>query len=118
MTKRYRPYSPKQAFLLPPSPTEWLPEDHLALFVMDVVGQLDLSAVHQRYRQADPRGTHPYHPLMSNRPTGDVFWAQIGGVNLAVAETVDQPGGDQFCGSNSSSRAAGCEPTRPRTSVR
>ena len=64
MTKAYRPYSPKQAFLLPPSPTEWLPEDHLARFVMDVVGQMDLSEIHARYQQMDPRGTQPYHPLM------------------------------------------------------
>jgi transposase len=64
VTKAYRPYSPKQAFLLPPSPMEWLPEDHLARFVMDVVGQLDLSAIHARYQERDPRGTQPYHPLM------------------------------------------------------
>jgi transposase len=43
---------------------EWLPEDHLARFVMDVVGQLDLSAIHARYQERDPRGTPPYHPLM------------------------------------------------------
>jgi transposase len=64
VTKGYRPYTPKQAFLLPPSPTEWLPDDHLAHFVMDVVGQLDLSAIHRRCQKADPRGTQPYHPLM------------------------------------------------------
>jgi transposase len=62
--KSYRPYSPKQAFLLPPSPTEWLPDDHLAHFVMDVVAQLDLSAIHRRCQGTDPRGTQPYHPLM------------------------------------------------------
>ena len=64
MTKPYRPYSPKQAFLLPPSPTEWLPDDHLAHFVMDVVGQLDLAPIHRRCQSSDPRGTQPYHPLM------------------------------------------------------
>jgi len=64
VTKSYRPYSPKQAFLFPPSPTEWLPDDHLAHFVMDVVAQLDLSAIHRRCQSTDPRGTQPYHPLM------------------------------------------------------
>ena len=64
MTKPYRPYSPKQAFLFPPSPSEWLPEGHLAHFVMDVVAQLDLMPIHQRCQAADPRGTQPYHPLM------------------------------------------------------
>jgi transposase len=64
VTKSYRPYAPKQAFLFPPSPTEWLPEDHLAQFVMDVVGQLDLDGIHRRCQSTDPRGTQPYHPLM------------------------------------------------------
>jgi transposase len=64
VTKGYRPYTPKQAFLFPPSPTEWLPDDHLAHFVMDVVAQLDLSAIHRRCQSTDPRGTQPYHPLM------------------------------------------------------
>jgi transposase len=64
VTKGYRPYTPKQAFLFPPSPTEWLPDDHLAHFVMDVVAQLDLSAIHRRCQSVDPRGTQPYHPLM------------------------------------------------------
>jgi transposase len=50
--------------LLPPSPTEWLPDDHLAHFVMDVVGQLDLTPIHRRCQSADPRGTQPYHPMM------------------------------------------------------
>ena len=48
MSKTFRPYSPGQAFLLPPSPLEWLPEDHLARFVMDVVGKLDLGAIYGR----------------------------------------------------------------------
>jgi len=36
----------------------------LAHFVMDVVGQLDLSAIHRRCQKTDARGTQPYHPLM------------------------------------------------------
>ncbi len=64
MTKPYRPYSPKQAFLFPPSPSEWLPEGHLAHFVMDVVAQLDLSPIHRRLQATDPRGVQPYHPSM------------------------------------------------------
>ena len=35
--KTYRPYSPEQSFLLPPSPRDWLPEGHLAIFVLDLV---------------------------------------------------------------------------------
>jgi transposase len=46
-------------FLLPPSVDEWLPEDHLARFVVDIVDQLDLSAMIRRYRGA---GSAAYHP--------------------------------------------------------
>jgi transposase len=63
VSKTFRPYSPGQAFLLPPSPLEWLPEDHLARFVMDVVGKLDLGAIYRRY-EGDLRGYPPYHPQM------------------------------------------------------
>lgn len=49
MSKTYRPYEPRQMFLLPPSPQEWLPESHLAYFLMDVVDALDLSAIRARY---------------------------------------------------------------------
>ncbi|HVZ73041.1 MAG TPA: transposase [Polyangia bacterium] len=63
MSKTFRPYSPGQAFLLPPSPLDWLPEDHLARFIMDVVKKLDLAVVYQRY-EGDLRGYPPYHPQM------------------------------------------------------
>ena len=45
MAKTYRPYVPEQDLLLPPSLREWLPEDHLAFFVSDLIDQLDLSAI-------------------------------------------------------------------------
>ena len=44
MAKTYRPYVPERDLLLPPSLRVWLPEDHLAYFVSDLVDQLDLSA--------------------------------------------------------------------------
>lgn len=63
MSKTYLPYDPTQAFLLPPSPLEWLPEGHLAGFVMDTVGELDLSPIYAHYdRQL--RGAPPLHPQM------------------------------------------------------
>jgi len=40
MAKTYRPYVPEQNLLLPPSLREWLPEDHLAYFVSDLIDQL------------------------------------------------------------------------------
>jgi transposase len=48
-------------FLFPPSVQEWLPEDHLARFVVDVVEQLDLSEIEQSYAG---RGSDAHHPAM------------------------------------------------------
>jgi transposase len=61
--KTYRAYSPSQSFLLPPSPMDWLPEDHLAFFVLDVVKELDLRSIHAHYER-DHRGAAPYDPRM------------------------------------------------------
>lgn len=66
MDKTYRPYQPHQTFLLPPSLDEWLPEDHLARFVGDVVDQLDLSPIFAVYEQ-NSQGYPPYHPGMMIR---------------------------------------------------
>ena len=52
-----------QLMLLPPSMADWLAEDHLVWFVLDVVDQLDLSAFLAGYR-ADGRGGAAYHPAM------------------------------------------------------
>jgi transposase len=50
-----------QGFLLPPDVREWLPEDHLSWFVIDVVGRMDLSAFYGAYR-ADGHGRAAYEP--------------------------------------------------------
>jgi transposase len=62
--KRYRPWTPHQSYLLPPSPLEWLPENHLAYFVLELVQTLDLSAIEQKVQGKDARGTRPYAPAM------------------------------------------------------
>ncbi len=54
---------PEQDLLLPPSLREWLPENHLAYFVSDLVDHLDLSAITAVYEE-DERGYPPYHPVM------------------------------------------------------
>ena len=66
MAKSYRPYFPEQDFLLPPSLREWLPEDHLAYFVSDLIDQLDLSAIESLYEREE-RGYPPYHPRMMTK---------------------------------------------------
>ncbi|MGH2745404.1 MAG: transposase, partial [Thermoleophilaceae bacterium] len=53
----------EQEFLLPPSLCEWLPEGHLAWFVIDAVAQLDLSAFYAAYR-ADGHGRAAHDPAM------------------------------------------------------
>jgi transposase len=63
MDKTFRPYDLNQRLLLPPDLREWLPDDHLALFISDVVDELDLSAIFQAY-EGEGRGQPPYHPVM------------------------------------------------------
>jgi transposase len=52
-----------QQFLMPPSLNEWLPKDHLARFVVEMVDMLDLSAFYAR-RRADGWGRAAYDPKM------------------------------------------------------
>jgi transposase len=66
MTKTFRTYLAEQSLLLPPSLREWLPDDHLAYFVSDLVDQLDLSAIESVYEEED-RGQPPYHPGMMTK---------------------------------------------------
>jgi transposase len=66
MAKSYRPYFPEQDFLFPPSLREWLPEDHLAYFVSEMIEQLDLSAI-EGYYEHEERGYPPYHPRMMTK---------------------------------------------------
>ena len=63
MSKTYRPYDPDQQLLLPAALQEWLPDDHLAYFISDVVDQLDMSEITARYER-ESRGGPPYHPRM------------------------------------------------------
>lgn len=64
MAKGYLPYDIEQRLLLPPDMRDWLPEGHLALFVLDVVGELDLSKIYAVYEARDDRGRAGYHPAM------------------------------------------------------
>jgi transposase len=66
MGKSYRPYYPDEDLLLPPSLREWLPENHLAYFVSDVIDQLDLSAMDEVYGN-EKRGQPPYDPRMMTK---------------------------------------------------
>ena len=72
--KQFKTWSPRQSFLLPPSPLDWLPEGHLAYFILDVVDELDLRAIHARIEEKDARGTRPFAPEMSKRPADRVVF--------------------------------------------
>jgi transposase len=63
MAKQYRWYEPDQLFLMPPSLREWLPEDHLAYFVSELVDDLNISEIEGVY-EGEERGQPPYHPRM------------------------------------------------------
>jgi len=61
--KRFRHYDQTQSFLLPPSLDDWLPENHEARFISEVVDtMLDLSGVYDSYTEAS--GAPPYDPAM------------------------------------------------------
>lgn len=64
MGKCFRDYRPEQALLLPPSLEDWLPEGHLARFLSEVIGELDLRSIYQSYEEKDGRGQAAYLPLM------------------------------------------------------
>ena len=61
MSKTYRAWDPDQAYLLLPSPRDWLADGDLVHFMLDVVQTMELSAITRNYEQED-RGAPPYHP--------------------------------------------------------
>jgi hypothetical protein len=61
MSQNFIAVDREQAFLLPPDVRDWLPESHLAWFVLDAVGQMDLSAFYAAYRR-DGWGRPAYDP--------------------------------------------------------
>jgi transposase len=59
--KNFRPVDRDTGFLMPPSVDEWLPEKHLARFVVEVIASLDLRAMIGSYRGS---GEASYHPTV------------------------------------------------------
>jgi transposase len=57
----FRDFDRDTAFLLPPSVDDWLPEKHLARFIVEVIDGLDLSAMSNSYRGS---GSESYHPRL------------------------------------------------------
>jgi len=67
MGQNFIPDTVNQTLLFPPSLHEWLPEGHLARFLLDVVSTLDLSAIYASYEEKDGRGQAAYAPEMMVR---------------------------------------------------
>jgi len=67
MGKSFLPDDVNQSLLLPPSLHDWLPENHLARFLVDVVTALDLRAIFASYEAKDGRGMSAYAPAMMVR---------------------------------------------------
>jgi|TARA_B100000315_G_scaffold1398_1_gene1280 transposase len=61
---RFRPYDLDQLLLLPQSLREWLPDDHLAHFIIDVVGEFPLTKIYRAYADGSQGGQPPYEPRM------------------------------------------------------
>lgn len=67
MGQNFLPDTVNQTLLFPPSLHDWLPDGHLARFVVDVVSALDLAAIYASYREKDGRGQAAYAPEMMVR---------------------------------------------------
>lgn len=63
MPTTFLPYHPEQLFLLPPSPQDWLPQNHLCYFISETVDALDLESFYRRY-EGDGRRNQPFDPRM------------------------------------------------------
>ena len=64
--KTFRPFNPDQVLLLPPSLDDWLPAEHLARFVAELVDEhLDLSRIRAAYTEG--RGAPPFDPRLMVR---------------------------------------------------
>ena len=61
MSGKFQTINRDTAYLLPPSLQDWLPEKHLARFVVDIVERLDLSELESCYGGG---GKQPYHPAV------------------------------------------------------
>jgi transposase len=63
MGQRFVACDREQSFLIPPDVREWLPESHLAWFVIEAVEQMELDGFYAAYR-VDGRSRPPYDPAM------------------------------------------------------
>src|SRR5476651_329138 len=58
---RFKPIKRDMDYLFPPSMSDWLPEQHLARFIVEIVEQLDLKPMERAY---GTRRSAPFHPAL------------------------------------------------------
>jgi transposase len=63
MSRKFRKWSTDQSWLFPPSPQDWLSDDHLVYFLLDVSEQIDLAPIIDDYASKQG-GQPPFHPRM------------------------------------------------------
>jgi len=61
--RKFREWLPNASWLFPPSPQDWLPENHLVYFLLDVVEKIDTSSLIDQY-SSEKGGQPPFHPRM------------------------------------------------------
>jgi transposase len=59
----FRDYNPDQLMLFPTDLKQWLPEDDLVYFLIDIVGEMDLQPIYREYKYRKGGQPH-YHPKM------------------------------------------------------
>ena len=64
MARKFIAYEVDAPYLLPPDLNDWLPDDHLARFIKEVVQRLDLEPFYRSYDSVMGRGRPPHHPAM------------------------------------------------------
>ena len=79
MGQNFIPDTVDQTLLFPPSLHDWLPEGHMARFLLDVVSALDLSAIYKSYQEKDGRGQQPAEALPGRRGSGNGIKRQENG---------------------------------------
>jgi len=63
MSRKFRDWQPDASWLFPPSPRDWLAEDHLVYFLLDVTAQIGISPIVDGYNTGKG-GQPPFHPRM------------------------------------------------------
>jgi hypothetical protein len=62
--KSFRSWQPAQITLQPPSPSDWLSDDHQVYFLLDLMDELGLSEILTPAQAKDPRGEKGFDPWM------------------------------------------------------